>query len=154
MEAQLDTFGGAMLKTAMEAMGVEVHLNMATTEIIGDAHVEGLRFKDGSSLACDMIVVSAGIRPNAEIGTLAGLTVERAIVVDDHMRCLDETNIYAVGECAQHRGRVYGLVAPLWEGRRRFLPTTSRRSTSRPPTTARNWRPSSRSWGSRSRPWA
>ena len=115
MDVQLDVTGGTLLKAGMEAMGVRVHLNMATTEVLGETRVEGLRFKDGSTLACDMVVVAAGVRPNSEIGTLAGVTVERAIVVDDHMRCLDETNIYAVGECAQHRGRVYGLVAPLWD---------------------------------------
>ena len=62
-----------------------------------------------------MVVVSAGIRPNAEIGMRAGLTVERAIVVDDQMRSVDDSTVYVVGECAQHRGRVYGLVAPLWD---------------------------------------
>jgi nitrite reductase (NADH) large subunit len=62
-----------------------------------------------------MVVISAGIRPNAEIGMRCGLTVERAIVVDNHMRAVDDMNIYVVGECAQHRGQVYGLVAPLWD---------------------------------------
>ena len=60
-------------------------------------------------------MVAAGVRPNSEIGLRAGLTVERAIVVDDHMRSVDDRSIYVVGECAQHRGRVYGLVAPLWD---------------------------------------
>ncbi len=67
-----------------------------------------------------MVVISAGIRPNAEIGLRAGLTVERAIVTDNHMRSVDDRNVYAVGECAQHRGKVYGLVAPLWEQARVF----------------------------------
>jgi nitrite reductase (NADH) large subunit len=62
-----------------------------------------------------MVVVAAGIRPNAELGTVSGLTVERAIVVDDGMRTVDDPDVFAVGECAQHRGQVYGLVAPLWE---------------------------------------
>ena len=62
-----------------------------------------------------MVVISAGIKPNAEIGMRCGLTVERAIVVDNHMRSVDDSDVYVVGECAQHRGRVYGLVAPLWE---------------------------------------
>ncbi len=62
-----------------------------------------------------MVVVAAGIKPNAEIGLRCGLTVERAIVVDNHMRSVDDPDVYVVGECAQHRGRVYGLVAPLWE---------------------------------------
>ena len=74
-----------------------------------------------------MVVVAAGIRPNAEIGVRAGLTVERAIVVDDHMRSVDDPNVYVVGECAQHRGRVYGLVAPLVGAGARCSPTTSPR---------------------------
>ncbi len=121
MEMQLDTAGGLMLRRAMEGMGVTVHLGKMTTTILteGDdartAKVSGLRFKDGTELACDMVVVSAGIRPNAEIGARAGLTVERAIVVDNAMRSPDDHRVYVVGECAQHRGKVYGLVAPLWD---------------------------------------
>jgi nitrite reductase (NADH) large subunit len=115
MEAQLDGTGAAILKSAMEKMGVTIHLGKATTAILGETNVTGLAFKDGGTLDCDMVVISAGIRPNAEIGRSAGLTVERAIVVDDHMRSVDDRNVYAVGECAQHRGFVYGLVAPLWE---------------------------------------
>ena len=67
------------------------------------------------AIDCDMVVVAAGIRPNVDLGVVSGLTVERAIVVDDQMRSVDDPDIYAVGECAQHRGEVYGLVAPLWE---------------------------------------
>jgi nitrite reductase (NADH) large subunit len=120
MDVQLDTTGGLMLRTAMEAMGVKVHLAASTTAVLGGDHVTGLQFKDGSELACDMLVVAAGIRPNKEIGVRAGLTVERAIVTDDHMRSVDDINVYVVGECAQHRGRVYGLVAPLWDQARVF----------------------------------
>ncbi len=116
MDAQLDATGGAILRATMEKMGVTIHLGKSTTEILGgDGPVTGLAFKDGSTLDCDMVVVSAGIKPNAEIGHSAGLTVERAIVVDNHMRSADDMNVYVVGECAQHRGKVYGLVAPLWE---------------------------------------
>ena len=115
MEAQLDSQGGAILYSAMEKMGIKIHLGKLTTEILGEGEVTGLVFKDGSSLECDMVVVAAGIRPNAEIGVRAGLTVERAIVVDNHMRLVDDLNVYIVGECAQHAGKVYGLVAPLWE---------------------------------------
>ncbi len=115
MPAQLDRTGAGILRTMMEKMGVRIHLHKSTTEILGEHRVTGLAFKDGETLECDMVVISAGIRPNVEIAHTAGLTVERAIVVDNHMRCLDDMNIYAVGECAQHRGQVYGLVAPLWE---------------------------------------
>jgi nitrite reductase (NADH) large subunit len=115
MDAQLDTTGGAILKATMEQMGIKIHLQKATTEILGTDKVTGLAFKDGTTLDVDMVVISAGIKPNAEIGHSAGLTVERAIVVDNHMRSVDDMNIYVVGECAQHRGKVYGLVAPLWD---------------------------------------
>jgi len=116
MEMQLDATGGAMLRRAMEGMGVQVHTGKMTTGLIlEDGTLAGLRFKDGTELACDMVVVSAGIRPNAEIGSRAGLTVERAIVVDNAMRSPDDPHVYAVGECVQHRGKVYGLVAPIWD---------------------------------------
>ncbi len=115
MEAQLDSTGGGFLRATMQKMGVHIHLETSTTEILGTDRVAGLAFKDGSTLDCEMVVVAAGIRPNAEIGRSAGLTVERAIVVDNHMRSVDDMNVYVVGECAQHRGRVYGLVAPLWD---------------------------------------
>jgi nitrite reductase (NADH) large subunit len=113
MNMQLDAPGGAILKSSMEKLGVTVHLEKSTAAVLGDDCVTGLAFKDGSTLACDMLVIAAGIRPNAEIGLRAGLTVGRAIVVDNHMRSVDDANVYAVGECAQHRGQVYGLVAPL-----------------------------------------
>lgn len=117
MEAQLDNPAGHMLRSGMEKMGVQVHLEKSTSEVLlgPDGKIMGLAFKDGSSLPCDMIVVSAGIKPNSEIGVSAGLTVERAIVVNNHMQSVDDRHVYVVGECAQHRGRVYGLVAPLWE---------------------------------------
>ena len=116
MNQQLDGASGAMLLDAMKTLGVQVHLSKQTSALrLEHGRVTGLEFKDGSSLACDMVVVSAGIRPNVDLALGAGLTVERAIVTDNHMRSVDDHNIYVVGECAQHRGMVYGLVAPLWE---------------------------------------
>ncbi|MBV9507073.1 MAG: NAD(P)/FAD-dependent oxidoreductase [Acidobacteriia bacterium] len=115
MPQQLDSSAGAILKTKMQQLGVNVLLKKHTTAILGQDHVLGLRFADGSTLECDMVVISAGIRPNWEIAAGCGLTVERGIVVDDQMRCVEDRNIYAVGECAEHRGQCYGLVAPLWE---------------------------------------
>jgi nitrite reductase (NADH) large subunit len=114
MQQQLDAPAGAILKTSMEQLGVRVLLNKNTTAILGPDRVLGLRFSDGGTLECDMVVISAGIRPNWEIAAGCGLTVERAIVVDDRM-LTDNRDIYAVGECAQHRGQTYGLVAPIWE---------------------------------------
>ncbi len=115
MEQQTDPIGGGMLRAAMEKMGVKVLLGTSTTEVLGAERVEGLTFKDGTSLECELLCIAAGIRPNAEIARSAGLTVERAIVVDNHMRSVDDMHVYSVGECAQHRGMVYGLVAPLWD---------------------------------------
>jgi NAD(P)H-nitrite reductase large subunit len=115
MIQQLDPAGGALLKRKLEAMGVRILLEKATTHILGEnGRVTGLRFKDGSTLETDMVVVSCGIRPNAEVAKSAGLNVERAIVVDDQLRTSDP-DIFAVGECAQHRGKLYGLVDPVYE---------------------------------------
>lgn len=115
MPQQLDACAGGMLKGSMEALGLKVLLKKNTAAILGADHVLGLRFADGGTLDCDMVIISAGIKANWEIAAGCGLTVERGIVVDDQMRCPDDPHIYAVGECAQHRGHVYGLVAPLWE---------------------------------------
>ncbi|HKT05539.1 MAG TPA: nitrite reductase large subunit NirB [Rugosimonospora sp.] len=115
MNTQLDAQGGAILRRSVERLGIAVELDAMTKAVLGREKVGGVRLADGRTIPCDMVVVAAGIRPNAELAQLSGLTVERAIVVDDQMRVQDEPDIYAVGECAQHRGQVYGLVAPLWE---------------------------------------
>jgi nitrite reductase (NADH) large subunit len=115
MNQQLDPQAAAILKNIMECMGVGVLLGKNTTAVLGDEAVSGLRFADDTSLGCDMVVIAAGIKPNAEIAARCGLSVQRAILVDNQMRSIDDPEIYAVGECAQHRGNVYGLVAPLWE---------------------------------------
>ena len=115
MNQQLDAPAGAMLKATIEKLGIHVHLNKSTTAVLGDDMVTGVAFGDGTTLDCDMVVISCGIKANSEIAARCGLTVERAIVVDDQMRAANDPDVYVVGECAQHRGQVYGLVAPLWE---------------------------------------
>jgi nitrite reductase (NADH) large subunit len=114
MELQLDATGGRILQRALERMGLHVHLARATKEILGDGRATGLRFEDGGTLDCDLAVIAAGIRPNVQLAREAGLLVERGIVVGDDL-ATDDPRVFAVGECAQHRGRTYGLVAPLWE---------------------------------------
>jgi nitrite reductase (NADH) large subunit len=114
MNQQLDPQAGAMLKNTIEKMGIRIHLKKLTKGVRGDDDVTGIVFDDGQTLDCDMIVIATGITPNAEIGSRCGLNTEHAIVVDDQLRTSDP-DIFAVGECAQHRGRVYGLVAPLWD---------------------------------------
>ncbi len=116
MNAQLDDLAGQILRTSVEALGIGVHTEKRTTEVVvEDGRLAGIVFSDGSRLDCDMLVIAAGIRPNVGLAQRAGLSVERAVVTDDHMRSVDDDDIYVVGECAQHRGQVYGLVAPLWE---------------------------------------
>jgi nitrite reductase (NADH) large subunit len=115
MEMQLDAGAAGVLRRSMIEMGVHVHLATATQAARGTHAIEGLTFADGSTLDCDMVVISAGIRPNIDLARQAGLTVERGIVVRDDLATLDDEHVCAIGECAQHRGLVYGLVAPLWE---------------------------------------
>lgn len=114
MSVQLDSPAGIVLKETLERMGVHFHLEKKTTKVLGNGHVTGLTFKDGSSLDCDMLVISAGIRPNVELAKQADITVGQGIVVNDDLSS-SNPDIYAIGECAQHRGRLYGLVAPLWD---------------------------------------
>jgi nitrite reductase (NADH) large subunit len=115
MNAQLDAAAGGILRRSVEALGISVVVGAHTTEILGKHAVTGVRLKDGRDIDCDVVVVAAGIRANTDMAETSGLVVERGIVVDDGMRALDEPDIYAVGECVQHRGETYGLVAPLWE---------------------------------------
>ena len=114
MSQQLDSPAAAILRTTLEQLGIAVHVDKNTSHIIGSERVEGLQFDDGSKLECDLVVIAAGIKANSALAARAGLAVERGIVVDNHLRT-DDPRIFAVGECVQHRGQVYGLVAPLWE---------------------------------------
>jgi NAD(P)H-nitrite reductase large subunit len=115
MVQQLDPSGAALLQRQLEAMGLQVRVNTTVTQLIGEnGRVTGLMLKDGSVVETDMVVISCGIRPNVEPARSAGLAVDRAIVVDDQLRTNDPS-IFAVGECAQHQGRLYGLVDPVYE---------------------------------------
>ncbi len=120
MEAQIDATAGAVLLRQFAEMGLRTHLEKRTSALLGNGHVQGLEFADGSRLECDLVVIAAGIRPNVQLAMDAGLKVGRGIVVGDDLSCqmadaTPATGVYAVGECAEHRGKVYGLVAPLWE---------------------------------------
>jgi nitrite reductase (NADH) large subunit len=114
MERQLDARAAALLKRAVEAKGIDVLLQAATARIVGDARVEAVELKDGRCIAADMVVVAVGIKPNAEIAAAAGLAVNRGIIVDDHL-ATNLGDIFAIGECAEHRGVCYGLVEPANE---------------------------------------
>jgi len=114
MERQLDPRAALMLQRTIEAMGIEVVLNADTAEINGASRVEGITLKDGRSIAADAVVVSIGIKANADLARDAGIAVKRGICVDDTL-ATNVPGIYAIGECAEHRGLVYGLVEPAYE---------------------------------------
>ncbi|MGG1348305.1 NADPH-nitrite reductase [Bacillus subtilis] len=114
MERQLDATAGRLLQNELEKQGMTFLLEKQTEEIVGDDRVEGLRFKDGTSIEADLVVMAVGIRPNTTLGAESGIPINRGIIVNDYMQT-EIPHIYAVGECAEHRGIAYGLVAPLYE---------------------------------------
>ncbi|MBO0910362.1 MAG: NAD(P)/FAD-dependent oxidoreductase [Acidobacteria bacterium] len=114
MERQLDPTGGAYLADQMNRMGITVLLGLSTSRVLGNGRVEGVEFKGGGTIPADLVVIAAGIRPNVTLAEKAGLEVKRGIVVNDYMET-SHPDIFAVGECVQHKGVCYGLVAPLME---------------------------------------
>lgn len=114
MERQLDPIASAMLKVELERQGLNFLMEKGTSEIYGGTRVEGLRFTDGTELEADLVVMAVGIRPNTAVAAGSGIEVNRGILVDDFMRT-SAPGVYAVGECNEHRGVCYGLVAPLFE---------------------------------------
>ena len=114
MDRQMDSFSGAMLKKSLEERGLNFLMSTSTEAIVGEDCVKGVRFKGGLEIAADLVVMAVGIRPNIELASKVGLHCERGVVVNDTMQTFDP-RVYAVGECVQHRGQAYGLVAPLFE---------------------------------------
>ena len=114
MERQLDEAAGWLLKNALEARGQTILTGADTAEIIGTGKVEGVKLKDGTLIPASLVVMAVGIRPSIQLARDAGLAVGRGIQVDDHMVTSDPA-VLAVGECVEHDGQVYGLVAPLWD---------------------------------------
>ncbi|MEH7093669.1 nitrite reductase large subunit NirB [Neobacillus vireti] len=114
MERQLDPIASSLLKTELESQGMNFLMEKQTVEILGDDRVTGLRFKDGSEVEADLVVMAIGIKSNTQVAKESGIYVNRGIVVNDYMET-SVPHVYAVGECAEHREIVYGLVAPLYE---------------------------------------
>ncbi len=114
MERQLDEAAGWLLKAELERRGQTILTQADTGEIFGNGKVEGVRLKDGREIPASIVVMAVGIRPATALARDAGLEVNRGIVVDDHMVTSD-ADVLAVGECVEHDGMVYGLVAPLWD---------------------------------------
>ncbi|PWR22272.1 nitrite reductase large subunit NirB [Zavarzinia compransoris] len=114
MERQLDVAAGYLLQQAMEARGIRVICRANTHSILGEDRVTGVRLDDGTEIPARIVVMAVGIRPNAALAKAAGLAVNRGLMVDDHLRT-DDPAVFAVGECVEHRGQCYGLVAPLFD---------------------------------------
>jgi nitrite reductase (NADH) large subunit len=114
MERQLDPSAGYLLQKAFEDRGIAVRCKANTHAILGETHVTGVRLDDGTELPADIVVMAVGIRPNAVLAKEAGLETNRGVLVGDDMRTSDP-DIFSVGECVEHRGHCYGLVAPLYE---------------------------------------
>ncbi|MGD1870225.1 MAG: nitrite reductase large subunit NirB [Neomegalonema sp.] len=116
MERQLDEAAGSLLRRSLEAKGIKIHTRANTAAILGDADagVRAVKLDDGTELAADLVCMAVGIRPSIAVAKEAGLELGRGVLVDDHMATSDP-DIFAVGECVEHRGAVYGLVAPLYD---------------------------------------
>ncbi|TYO68153.1 NAD(P)/FAD-dependent oxidoreductase [Bradyrhizobium hipponense] len=114
MERQLDLPAADLLKTLVERKGIRILLNASTARIHGEGHVEAVELADGSRIEADAVIFAAGIRPNVALAKDAGIAVNRGIVVNDEMQT-GSPDIYALGECAEHRGICYGLVEPAYE---------------------------------------
>jgi len=117
MERQLDRAAGGLLQQSLAGRGLRFCLASQTRELLGDAggQVRAVRLQDGRELPASLVVMAAGIRPHTALAEAAGLLCQRGIVVDDTLQSVTDPRIYAVGECAAHRGVAYGLVAPLYE---------------------------------------
>ena len=120
MERQLDSVAGKLLQKSLEARGLKFLMGAQTQELVGGGDADGqrvtaIKFKDGSEIATDLVVMAVGIRPNTELAESMRLHCNRGIVVTDTMQTVTDARIYSVGECAAHRGIAYGLVAPLFE---------------------------------------
>ncbi len=117
MERQLDSVAGKLLQKSLEARGLNFLMGAQTQELTGNAEgrVESIKFKDGTELATDLVVMAVGIRPNTTLAESMNLHCNKGIVVTDTLQTVTDARIYSVGECAAHRGIAYGLVAPLFE---------------------------------------
>jgi nitrite reductase (NADH) large subunit len=121
MERQLDNMAGGLLQKSLEERGLKFLMGAQTQELVGDSadgesgRVKSVKFKDGTEVLADLVVMAVGIRPNTALAASMRLHVDRGIVVTDTMQTVTDARIYSVGECAAHRGIAYGLVAPLFE---------------------------------------
>jgi nitrite reductase (NADH) large subunit len=114
MERQLDAAAAELLRRDLANRGIDFVLNGETEEILGNGHAAGIRLADGREIAADLVLMAIGTRPNIDLARAVGLDLNRGIAVGDDL-CTSDPAIYAVGECVEHNGQTFGLVAPLWE---------------------------------------
>ena len=114
MEQQLDKAASDLMLAELEEKGLRFLMSHSTAELIGNDRVEKVRFKDGSEVDADLVVMAVGVRPNIQLAQDSGIACERGVLVDDTLKTYSN-NIYAVGECVQHRNQTFGLVAPLYQ---------------------------------------
>jgi nitrite reductase (NADH) large subunit len=114
MNAQLDELGGQMLEREIERCGIFVRTARTVEAVLGDEALDGVRLDDDRVLAADMLVLACGVRPRIDVARASGLPINKGIIVNDTL-ATEAPGIYAVGECAEHAGRIYGLVTPAWD---------------------------------------
>jgi nitrite reductase (NADH) large subunit len=114
MNAQLDQLGGEMLERQIERCGIFVRAGRTVESVYGDEQLGGVILDDGTSLPADIVVLACGVRPRVDLARASGLPVNKGIVVNDTL-ATEVPGVYAFGECAEHRGQIYGIVAPVWE---------------------------------------
>ncbi len=114
LNKQIDAEAGNLLRQTLEGRGIRILTQRSTESIGGTRRVECVRFSDGAEVPADIVVIAAGIRPNTALARESGLRCGRGILVNDTMQTFDPS-VYALGECVEHRGRVFGLVAPIHE---------------------------------------
>jgi assimilatory nitrate reductase electron transfer subunit len=115
MERQLDTPAARVLERTLDSIGIEVRAGVTLAHVHGDERVSGVTLSDGTALDADLIVLCCGVRPRVDLAVDMGLAVQHGVLVDDQMRTVTDQNVYAIGECCEHDGKLYGLVAPVWE---------------------------------------
>jgi nitrite reductase (NADH) large subunit len=117
MNAQLDELGGQMLEREIESLGIFVRTGCTVEEVLGQAAegtIDGVRLDDGKVLAADMLVLACGVRPRTDVARASELPINKGIIVNDTL-ATEVPGVYAIGECSEHAGRIYGVVAPAWE---------------------------------------
>ena len=115
MEQQLDGGASRVLMRTLLRSGIDVRANATLAKVLGGTSATGIALDDGTEIDCDLLVLCCGVRPRTDLAASAGLAVRRGVLVDDELRSVTDPNVFAVGECAEHDGATYGLVAPGWE---------------------------------------